>query len=138
MTAPAANPDLPTRCGVNVMLILDSSGSIGNNAKNVTDAARGFLTALAGTGSQVAIVNFDETATLAVPYNLVTTANINGVFDKYLDSYNANGVTNWEDAFKRAVEANAKVRRTRRRPGDVHHRRGSQHDQQGRRRERPV
>ena len=58
------------------MLILDSSGSIGDNAKNVTDAARGFLTALAGTGSQVAIVDFDETATLAVPYNLVTTANI--------------------------------------------------------------
>ena len=109
MTAPAANPDLPARCGVNVMLILDSSGSIGNDAKNVTDAARGFLTALAGTGSQVAIVDFDETATLAVPYNLVTTANINGVFDKYLDSYNANGVTNWEDAFKRAVEANAKA-----------------------------
>ena len=108
VTAPAANPDLPARCGVNVMLILDSSGSIGNNAKNVTDAARGFLTALAGTGSQVAIVDFDETATLAVPYNLVTTANIDGVFDKYLDSYNANGVTNWEDAFKRAVEANAK------------------------------
>jgi hypothetical protein len=28
VTTPAANPDLPPRCGINVMLVLDKSGSI--------------------------------------------------------------------------------------------------------------
>ena len=111
VTAPAANPDLPARCGVNVMLILDSSGSIGDDAKHVTDAARAFLVALQGTGSQVAIVDFDATASNppAVPYTLVTPASVadTGPFGKYLKSYDPGGTTNWEDAFKRAVEANA-------------------------------
>ncbi len=75
------------------MLILDSSGSIGDNATNVTNAARGFLTALAGTGSQVAIVDFDATASnpLAVPYTLVTAASIaeTGLFGTYLNVVSA-------------------------------------------------
>ncbi len=81
VTAPAANPDLPARCGVNVMLILDSSGSIGNNATNVTNAARGFLAALAGDGLAGGDRRLRRHGDARGAVHLVTTASIDGLFD---------------------------------------------------------
>lgn len=109
VTPPRPNPGLPARCGIDVMLILDSSGSIGTGgAATVRTAVREFLTALEGTGSEVSIVDFNTAATRPVPYTVVSSTTIADIFNPYLNNkYKSGGTTNWEDAFQRVVEANA-------------------------------
>jgi uncharacterized repeat protein (TIGR01451 family) len=108
VTAPGPNPNLEPVCGIDVMLVLDESGSIGANAQKVRDAARAFLDALAGTGSSVSIVDFSTTARQQVPYTTVTQDSIAQVFAPYLkNGYVPNGWTNWEAAFQVVKQANA-------------------------------
>jgi len=109
VTAPGNNPTLPPRCGINVMLVLDKSGSIESShaTQKVRDAAQAFLTSLSGTGSKVSITDFSTTADQAVPYTIVTTDSINQTFEPYLNNdYKPAGWTNWEDAFQKVAAAN--------------------------------
>ena len=109
VTAPGPNPDLPPRCGIDVMLVLDESGSIASSGatESVRDASRAFLTALSGTGASVSIVDFSTTAARPVGYTTVTEESIDDVFEPYLrDGYRPNGWTNWEDAFAAVRAAN--------------------------------
>jgi uncharacterized repeat protein (TIGR01451 family) len=107
VTTPAPNPTLSPRCGINVMLVLDESGSIGSSADEVRDAARAFLNALAGTGSAVSIIDFSTTATRQVKYTTVTLDSIANVFNPYLENgYDPGGWTNWEAAFQEVRTAN--------------------------------
>ncbi|MEZ5076936.1 MAG: VWA domain-containing protein [Solirubrobacterales bacterium] len=113
MTAPAANPALPQRCGSNVILVLDESGSIKSSGATgqVRDAARAFLDSLSGTGSQVAIIDFSSSARRQVDYTTVTPDSIHQTFQPYLAThYKPSGFTNWEDAFFRTQELNAQRR----------------------------
>ncbi len=110
VTTPAPNPNLTPVCGIDVMLVLDESGSIASTGATdtVRDAARGFLDALSGTGSSVSIVNFSTSAAQPVPYTTVTPGTIDSVFAPYLkNGYKPNGWTNWEAAFQKVREANA-------------------------------
>ncbi len=119
VTEPAPNPDLPRRCGINVMLVLDESGSIQSSGatEKVRRATRAFLNALSGTGCKVSIVDFSTTAGWPVGYHLVTgqvdpdgqnaTGTIGQYFEPYLENdYRPNGWTNWEDAFRQVKVAN--------------------------------
>jgi uncharacterized repeat protein (TIGR01451 family) len=115
VTAPRANPNLPARCGIDVQLILDRSGSIGSThgaTEAVRSAAKAFVGALSGTGSKVAIIDFSSTAALRIPYTTVDSTSISDVFNPYIDNtngngYNPNGWTNWEDAFRVSKQTNA-------------------------------
>ena len=89
------NPTLPARCGLKVVLVVDSSGSIGANAPQVTGAVGTFLDTLIGTGSDVGLVDFDTQVNSTIPFTPMTTSSRAGVFQKYLDSYKAGGGTNW-------------------------------------------
>jgi uncharacterized repeat protein (TIGR01451 family) len=109
VTAPAPNPTLPPRCGINVMLVLDESGSIAQSGATdqVRDAARAFLNALKGTGSRVSIVDFSTRAQRPVGYTTVTDQSMASTFNPYLeDGYDPSGWTNWEDAFHEVKVAN--------------------------------
>ena len=109
VTAPGPNQDLPARCGINVMLVLDESGSIEDSdaTETVQDAARAFLVALAGTGSAVSIVDFSTEAERQVAYTTVTSESISDVFEPYIeDEYDPGGWTNWEAAFQEVRTAN--------------------------------
>jgi hypothetical protein len=109
ITPPAKNPNLPPKCGINVMLVLDESGSIAQSGATqaVRDATRAFLNALKGTGSDVSIVDFSTQAQRPVPYTTVTDATMASVFNPYINNqYNPNGWTNWEDAFHEVKVAN--------------------------------
>jgi uncharacterized repeat protein (TIGR01451 family) len=108
VTEPASNPNLTPRCGIDVMLVLDRSGSIGSNAEKVRNAARAFLTALSDTGAAVSIVDFSTSADPRVAYTTVTQDSIANVFEPYLKNvYMSAGWTNWEDAFQEVRAANA-------------------------------
>jgi uncharacterized repeat protein (TIGR01451 family) len=109
VTAPGPNDDLPPLCGINVMLVLDKSGSIGSSGQTETvkNATRAFLNALAGTGAKVSIVDFSSTAAQPVPYTTVTTATIASTFNPYLATgYKPNGYTNWQAAFEKVHASN--------------------------------
>ncbi len=110
VTTPGANPNLPPRCGINVMLVLDKSGSIQSSGQTETvrNATRAFLNALAGTGASVSITDFSSTAKQQVPYTTVTAETITGTFESYLTNvYKPSGYTNWQAAFSAVKEANA-------------------------------
>ncbi len=120
VTTPAANPDLPQQCGINVMLVLDESGSIESSGatEKVRRATRAFLNSLSGTGCRVAIIDFSTTAAWPVGYHVVTgsvgadgsnpSGTIKDYFEPYLkNNYKPGGWTNWEDAFKQVAFANA-------------------------------
>ena len=109
VTTPGPNPNLPPRCGINVMLVLDKSGSIQSSGQTETvkAATRAFLDALSGTGAKVSIVDFSSTASRPVGYTTVTPASIAGTFEPYLTTgYRPSGYTNWEAAFQKVREAN--------------------------------
>jgi uncharacterized repeat protein (TIGR01451 family) len=115
VTAPRANPNLPARCGIDVQLILDRSGSIGSTSgatQAVRSAAKAFVNALSGTGSQVAVIDFSTTAKLQIDYAAVTPEWIATTFNPYIDNkrpdgYDPSGWTNWEDAFRVSKQTNA-------------------------------
>ena len=109
VSAPGPNQNPPARCGINVMLVLDKSGSIGTSGatEKVRNAARAFLASLSGTGSKVSITDFSTTAAQQVGYTTVTAASIANTFEPYLkNDYNPSGWTNWEDAFQKVAAAN--------------------------------
>jgi hypothetical protein len=63
------NPALPDKCGLNVALLFDLSGSIGSNIEQLRGAGRDFVRALTGTPSSVAVYTFATHAPASDPNN---------------------------------------------------------------------
>jgi hypothetical protein len=106
------NPTLPSRCGLDVLLLLDRSGSIDPQKDTYRTAARQFVTALSGTPTRLKISSFgsDTRADQASFLNLdapadVTTANtkIDGVYSAPA------GSTNWDGGMNLAANAGVDV-----------------------------
>ena len=72
---PAANPDLPIACGIDIHVILDESGSVKNYRSDVQQAFRAFTSALKNTGSSMAVSEFSTVARLPLqaPYTRAYT-----------------------------------------------------------------
>ena len=111
-TDPDANPNLPDQCGIDVVLLMDSSGSISTNppgsseADDIEAAYFAFLNALSGTGARAGVIDFDTTATVEInagpAYLSITGGNIAGAFTTYMNGFTPGGFTNWDDAFTKA------------------------------------
>jgi Prealbumin-like fold domain/von Willebrand factor type A domain len=100
------NPALPDRCGLNVALLFDLSGSIGSNITQLRAAGKSFVKALTGTPSSVAVYTFASHAPASKPANsnmpltsVATQASANTVTSKIngltVESGNEAG-TNWD------------------------------------------
>ncbi len=91
---------------MDITLIIDRSGSIGNDDDTVADQAEAMVNALIGTGSKVQQISFSSTATAVAP-NGSTSSDLSSLsFTSAADitvptSYGANGGTNWDDAGRR-------------------------------------
>ena len=118
---PAPNPDLDAACGLDILVILDESGSI-DRATGATAAVRqaftSFTTALQNTGSRMAVAEFNTVARMVTDPNVdggyieVTTATKANLLDPYINNTggaqgyrpnindNGNNRTNWEDAMR--------------------------------------
>ncbi|HET6444407.1 MAG TPA: vWA domain-containing protein [candidate division Zixibacteria bacterium] len=128
VSAAVANPPLDLACSLNVIFVLDESGSIygAGNATDirtdVRDAANGFLDALKDTGSQIAIVEFGTVARLPFGYTPLTSANVASVLTPYVNGVGPDSdhryepgdyadtnayYTNWEDALDMVGSVNA-------------------------------
>jgi hypothetical protein len=100
------NPALPNKCGLNVALLFDLSGSIGSNITQLRAAGKSFVKALTGTPSSVAVYTFASHAPASKPGNsnmpltsVATQASANTVTSKIngltVESGNEAG-TNWD------------------------------------------
>ena len=65
------NAVFPNTCGLNILLVLDRSGSIGGSETSYANAAKAFVNSLNGTPSQIGIMSFS-----AGPYNNDNSPNI--------------------------------------------------------------
>jgi uncharacterized repeat protein (TIGR01451 family) len=103
---PIENPNLDAVCGLDVLMILDESGSIENSdaTDNVIDAYTTFVSALNNTGSRVGVVEFSKVARLPIDeYVTVTDQTLANRFLPYINNnYDPSGNTNWEDALRAA------------------------------------
>jgi uncharacterized repeat protein (TIGR01451 family) len=110
---PIDNPDLVQACGLNVLMVLDESGSIGNNADDVQDAFTAFVDALKNTSSSMAVAEFSKVARLPAlgpfsPGEYVTITDATETFfDDYIATYNPGGNTNWEDGLRMGIPNHA-------------------------------
>ena len=114
----APNPSLDDFCPLNIVLVIDESGSIEDNMS--TDSIRAAVMTLAnalnGSGSKMAIVEFETTARRVEIGTDSALQDINGAFianlNTYLNTeYNPTenvlqliGGTNWEGALRKADE----------------------------------
>ncbi len=94
-----ANPTLAQSCGIDVVLVLDETGSIqsAGATQNVRDAAIAFANGIADTGSKLALVEFNTTGSVTIPLTSVTSSWVSGAFTTHLNTnYNPTDRTNWE------------------------------------------
>ena len=56
------NPPFPAICGINILLVLDRSGSIAGHEDDYRDAAKAFVSSLSGTSTQIGILSFSAGA----------------------------------------------------------------------------
>lgn len=112
------NPDLQPRCGIDITLVIDRSGSIGDDNVAVRDAGRALIRALVGTGSRVQVVTFSTSATALVRSGPGTYSQSGDLDDlAYYDaslltdlpSFNSSGGTNWDDGLEMARRSPAGV-----------------------------
>ena len=104
---PIDNPDLEQACGLNILMILDESGSIGDNDDDVRDAFKAFTAAIKNTSSSMAVAEFSKVARLPAigvfqPGEYITVTDQTKVaLDEYVDNeYDPGGNTNWEDGLR--------------------------------------
>ena len=90
-----ANPPLGETCGLDMVLVIDSSGSINaTELAQMKSAFNDFVAAfLPETPTEIAVVDFDNLATVIQPFTNNETALNNAI-----NSVVAGGNTNWDDA----------------------------------------
>jgi uncharacterized repeat protein (TIGR01451 family) len=106
------NPPMPDRCGLDVLLLLDRSGSIAAQKNTYRAAAKQFVSTLSGTPTRLKISSFSDTTSADQSSFLdlddssdVSTANskIDGVYSAPA------GSTNWDGGMSLAANAGVDV-----------------------------
>jgi uncharacterized repeat protein (TIGR01451 family) len=103
-----SNPALPARCGLDVLLLLDRSGSITSQKEAYKAAAKQFVSTLNGTPTRLKIYSFaaGATADQATFLDLESSGSAAAANAKIDSIYNATGdATNWDAAMKLAAGA---------------------------------
>lgn len=101
------NPSLKQSCGLDMVLVIDSSSSMfGGPLKDEQDAFNAFIDAfLPQTQAQIAVVDFNTTATLVEGYT-TNIDDLHGAINNATttDKNNFSDIkhTNWDDALKKA------------------------------------
>jgi uncharacterized repeat protein (TIGR01451 family) len=110
------NTSFPETCGVDVLLVLDRSGSIDPFRTAYRDAAQAFVSSLAGTPTSMGMISFAATtATYAdgtadnreqSPLSLLVSGNVTTLNTAIANVYAApSGGTNWDSALESAANA---------------------------------
>lgn len=95
-------PPIPKVCGVNVIFVVDKSGSIilpTNYTTNITSALSSAASIFNVNGSKAAVIHFNDNASVVQPLATATYTNVNLGYAAPPPS----GGTNWEAALKTAL-----------------------------------
>ena len=106
------NPALPSHCGLDVLLLLDRSGSITSQKDTYKAAAKQFVSTLNGTPTRLKIYSFaaNATADQATFLDLENSSSAAAANAKIDSVYNATGdATNWDAGMKLAAGAGVDV-----------------------------
>ncbi len=97
------NPLLDDTCGLDMVLVLDTSGSIDNNElQKMKQAFHSFVDAfIPATPTQIAVIEFDTAAKLIQDFSNDAT-----VIKNAIDQGSSGGWTNWQDALDIASSLN--------------------------------
>ncbi len=90
------NPPYPTTCGLNIALLIDLSGSISASLPQVKAAANGFVDALTGTPSTIALYSFSSNARTILDPTSVSEVSGAAKAQAAINSLAAGGATNWD------------------------------------------
>ena len=96
------NPAFPAKCGINVALVLDLSGSVAPALASLKTAAKTFTNSLVGTPSQLSLFTFSSTAPANTtnnqnrPLTAVSTQAGADTVNGWIDGLSASGGTNWD------------------------------------------
>ena len=90
------NPALPGDCGLNIALLIDTSGSITPFLPQVKEAANGFVDALTGTPSQIALMQFASLASAVLGPTPVSSSASADTVKAAINSLTSGGSTNWD------------------------------------------
>lgn len=95
----ATNPAMPESCGLDLVLVVDTSTSITPQNRVIMKAAlSSFVDAvLPATPAKIAVVNFDDTAVIDLPFSTNPTA-----IKSAINAISGDGYTNWESAISTA------------------------------------
>ena len=97
---PATNPALGQSCGLDIGLIIDTSGSVDSTEMaSMKTAMSSFAGAFTGTPTQFSLTKFSDNSSTPIPFtgNLVTVqAGINGL------PASGSGSTNWDSGLQRS------------------------------------
>ena len=104
------NVPLPQRCGLDVGLLLDTSGSLGEEIEELKRAADTITDALVGTPSRMAVFSFSSISPATLGDNHpalvpVATPGQAAEFKERYQDWGADGGTNWDHALDTVVEA---------------------------------
>ncbi|MBF0671207.1 MAG: VWA domain-containing protein [Salinibacterium sp.] len=104
------NPKFICRVGLRVALVLDLSGSVRNTLPELKTAATGFIAALEGTGSSVALYTFAANAPSAKDdtgrnYPSVPIDGNMAMIEKRINAYTAGGATNWDSGIYQVAKS---------------------------------
>jgi uncharacterized repeat protein (TIGR01451 family) len=93
-----ANNPAPDHCGLNMVLVLDRSGSTKPADPQYQAAANAFVDSFVGTPSHIGLVTFATSAVVSSGYSDVSSsgATLKGIIDSLPMP---EGFTNWQDAF---------------------------------------
>jgi len=109
------NPTIQTTCraGLNVLMVIDTSGSTYGFGMDYQNAANAFITQLAGTHTSLKIASFADTSIPGTtPYDLATAAGQSDAQSFVATVANAtsgSGLTNWDAALQDAATSNVDV-----------------------------
>jgi hypothetical protein len=106
----AANPDVTAVCpNIDIVFVLDESGSIQGFETDVENGAMAFINALTGTGVNIAVIEFNELARRVTDYTVANSSfatSMQGYFDGTPfngQTYSPTSGTNWQDAMDEAL-----------------------------------
>ncbi len=92
------DPTLEGGCGIDLVLIMDSSGSVGDNMDMMKQAMKDFVDALIpSTGTRIAVIDFDSSVTRSQ----ALTSSLTDIY-YVIDRCSASGSTNWDAALQQA------------------------------------
>ena len=108
------NPSFPAKCGIDVALIADTSGSLGaTGIADLKSSMGSFVDAFQGTDSKMSLFSFSNVSPGSGASNHpallpVTTAAQGNTFKAQYANWLSGGGTNWDRGFAEAANATAK------------------------------